>query len=72
MTPPTHLPDLSVPERSRLAELEAVVEAGLQTFVDVGLALSEIRDGRLYRKTHAASRTIATSAGASAAAEADN
>jgi hypothetical protein len=37
----------------RLAELEAVIEAGLQTFVEVGAALLEIRDGRLYRETHA-------------------
>lgn len=43
---------LSVPEGSRLAELEAVVEAGLQTFVEVGLALGEIRDRRLYQATH--------------------
>jgi len=40
-------------ERSRLSELEAVVESGLQTFVEVGQALSEIRDSRLYRETHA-------------------
>ncbi|HEX6762895.1 MAG TPA: hypothetical protein VF094_08855 [Gaiellaceae bacterium] len=39
-------------ESARLAELEHVVEQGLQTFVEVGLALAEIRDGRLYRATH--------------------
>lgn len=39
-------------ERSRLAELEAVVERGMQTFVEVGSALMEIRDERLYRETH--------------------
>lgn len=39
-------------ERARLAQLEAVVERGMQTFVDVGLALAEIRDARLYRETH--------------------
>jgi transposase-like protein len=44
--------ELTVPERGRLTELEAIVEAGLKTFVDVGLALSEIRDGRLYRDEH--------------------
>jgi hypothetical protein len=43
---------LSPAERCRLAELEQVVDAGMQTFVDVGLALLEIRDGRLYRQTH--------------------
>ena len=30
-----------------------VKERGLETFVDVGLALMEIRDRRLYRDTHA-------------------
>jgi phage N-6-adenine-methyltransferase len=43
---------LAPAEAGRLAELEAVVAAGLQTFVEVGLALTEIRDGRLYRATH--------------------
>ena len=33
---------------SELAECEAVIERGLQTFVDVGNALMRIRDGRLY------------------------
>jgi hypothetical protein len=32
-----------------LAENEAVIEAGLATFVEVGRALMEIRDGRQYR-----------------------
>lgn len=40
---------LTVPELSRRAELETTIERGLQTFVDVGLALMEIRDARLYR-----------------------
>ena len=40
-------------ERSHLAELEAVIERGQQTFIDVGNALMEIRDQRLYRATHA-------------------
>jgi N6-adenosine-specific RNA methylase IME4 len=31
-----------------LAELEAVVESGLPRFIEVGLALAEIRDRRLY------------------------
>jgi len=44
--------DLTDPERSRLAELEEVVERGLTTFVEVGNALLEIRDQRLYRETH--------------------
>lgn len=43
---------LSAPEQSKLAELEQIVAAGLQTFVDVGLALRAIRDERLYRDAH--------------------
>ena len=40
---------------ARLAELgrlERLVDAGLSTFVEVGEALLEIRDRRLYRATH--------------------
>ena len=36
----------------RLAELEAVIERGLATFVEVGLALLEIRGSRLYLETY--------------------
>jgi hypothetical protein len=43
---------LSLTEHNRLAELEQTIEAGLQTFVEVGLALREVRDSRLYRVTH--------------------
>lgn len=39
-------------ERARLVELELVVERGLQTFYEVGSALLEIREQRLYRETH--------------------
>mgnify|MGYP001611414448 FL=1 len=35
----------------RLSVLEAVVERGLSTFVEVGTALAEIRDSRLYLAT---------------------
>lgn len=35
-----------------LPDLEDRIERGLETFVDVGLALMEIRDRRLYRETH--------------------
>ncbi len=38
---------------TRLRELETVIERGLQTYIDVGNALLEIREGRLYRETHA-------------------
>ena len=37
---------------ARLAELEEIVEEGLETFIAVGEALREIRDSRLYRKQH--------------------
>jgi hypothetical protein len=33
----------------RLAECEAVIRRGLETFIEVGQALLEIREGRLYR-----------------------
>ncbi|HLF43230.1 MAG TPA: hypothetical protein VJA46_06860 [Acidimicrobiia bacterium] len=35
-----------------LAECEAIIERGLETFVEVGQALLIIRDNRLYRETH--------------------
>lgn len=35
-----------------LAELEQVIASGLRTFVDVGHALTVIRDGDLYKATH--------------------
>jgi hypothetical protein len=43
--------ELARAERARLAELEAVVARALATFIEVGLALDEIRDRRLYRAT---------------------
>jgi hypothetical protein len=39
-------------ETTRLCELERVIERGLNTFVEVGNALMEIRESRLYRGTH--------------------
>lgn len=44
--------ELTVTETSRLTDLETVIERGLQTFVEVGNALMEIRDSRLYREQH--------------------
>lgn len=35
-----------------LAELEAIIDRGIQTFIDVGSALLEVRDRRLYRESH--------------------
>lgn len=40
-------------DQERLTELEAVIERGLAVFVEVGLALMEIKNSRLYRETHA-------------------
>lgn len=44
--------ELTLPERNRLTECETIIEKGLQTFVEVGIALAEIRESRLYRLTH--------------------
>ena len=44
---------LSGAETDRLAVLEAVVDRGVQAFIEVGNALAEIRDSRLYRQAHA-------------------
>lgn len=40
---------LTVTETAKLENLEMVISNGLQSFVDVGRALMEIRDSRLYR-----------------------
>ena len=45
-----HNPGLTMIEQSELVQHEAVIERGLQTFVDVGLALLAIRDRKLYRQ----------------------
>jgi hypothetical protein len=39
-------------EYHTLAELEVVIESGKQTYVEVGNALREIRDRKLYKETH--------------------
>jgi hypothetical protein len=43
---------LTTSERRDLETLEGVVQRGLVTFIEVGRALAEIRDRRLYRQTH--------------------
>ena len=43
---------LDVTQRARFQELESIVEHGLQTFYEVGKALDEIREQKLYRATH--------------------
>lgn len=44
---------LTLSETQQLTSLETVIETGLETFVQVGQALMEIRDKRLYRERHA-------------------
>lgn len=44
---------LTAEERQDLAGLELVIDRGRKAFVEVGAALGEIRDARLYRETHA-------------------
>jgi hypothetical protein len=39
-------------ERQRLDQLEAVIERGVKTFIEVGTALKEIRDSRLYKQQY--------------------
>jgi hypothetical protein len=43
---------LTTPERTQLKTCEGRIEKGLATFIEVGTALLEIRDSRLYRETH--------------------
>jgi hypothetical protein len=40
---------ITLNESKRLIELEKIIEAGKQTFIEVGIALAEIRDARLYK-----------------------
>ncbi len=44
--------DEAPPDAQRFSELEGIIERGLKNFIEVGNALLEIRDSRLYRKTH--------------------
>ena len=43
---------LTVVESGRLVELEQTIARGQKTFVEVGAALAEIRDLRLYKQEH--------------------
>lgn len=45
-------PSLTPQESDRLRDCEETIEHGLQTFYEVGCALAEIRDSRLYRATY--------------------
>jgi hypothetical protein len=46
------IPALSAKERQALSTAEATIEGGLGTFVEVGTALLQIRDKKLYRESH--------------------
>jgi hypothetical protein len=50
---PDDLAPLTAPEAEQLSELEAVIERGFQTFLEVGAALAAVRDARLYRAEYA-------------------
>jgi hypothetical protein len=43
---------MSIRETARLVELEKTIARGKKTFVEVGLALAEIRDLRLYKREY--------------------
>lgn len=43
---------LTTTEAQQLAQYEAVIEHGIQTFVEVGLALLAVREARLYREQY--------------------
>lgn len=43
---------LTADETELLAECEATIHTGMQTFLEVGLALTVVKDSRLYRATH--------------------
>jgi hypothetical protein len=43
---------LTIDERAELDRCEHFIEKGMSTFIQVGEALAEIRDSRLYRGTH--------------------
>ena len=48
----SHTEALSIAESKRLLELEKTIARGKKTFVEVGLALAEIRDLKLYKHEH--------------------
>ena len=52
LTPIPVMPTLSEEEENSLEDCEVIIERWKKSFVKVGRALMEIRDKRLYRKTH--------------------
>ncbi|NJL06778.1 MAG: hypothetical protein HC911_18135 [Chloroflexaceae bacterium] len=53
LTQPTTSLSLSNTERDQLADYEARIARGLETFLDVGEALAGVRDSKLYREEFA-------------------
>lgn len=43
---------ITITESARLVELEKVIKRGLSNFIEVGEALAEVRDSKLYRIEH--------------------
>ena len=43
---------LTAPEKKRLTVCTQTVDNGQAVFIEVGNALAEIRDGKLYRTSH--------------------
>ena len=60
---------LSAAEQNDLLALEATIEAGQETFLQVGAALLAIRDRGLYRERFETFTPTSTSAGTSAGSE---
>jgi ParB family chromosome partitioning protein len=44
--------NLTTAEKTRLTQLEKIIQRGLNTFIDVGAALTEIRTQKLYRQEY--------------------
>ena len=53
ITKPEVMLEISEQEKNRLTELETKVKRGMTGFLEVGRALLEIRDAKLYRENHA-------------------
>lgn len=51
-TQPERPPPLSRHERSRLDHCEEVIERGLESFLEVGAALAEVKESKLYRESY--------------------
>jgi hypothetical protein len=52
MTPISLQAEMTAADKQQLQELEAVIKKGLNTYMEVGSALAQIRGQRLYREKH--------------------